>query len=109
MDLFYNRDRNNNFLCKGGVFCLLMSLSLVTNAQLTQNFGSTTWPPNGWSLYSTIPMTTRASLVNGFASPSGVGAVKVDFWNQFAGTIDSLKTPVLNPTIAGDTLVFDHA
>ncbi len=108
MNSFYNRNRKKNHLHKGFVLFLMMLLSLASKAQMSQNF-SGSWPPTGWSLYTTDPMTTQTFLANGYASATGVGAVKVDFWNIMSGTIDSLKTQTINATISGDTLVFDHA
>lgn len=108
MTINFTHNRSRTFLT-GSLLLLMMMLSLVSNAQISQNFSGTAFPPSGWTLYSPIPMTTRTTLANGYASSSAVGSVKVDFWNQFSGNIDSLKTPVLTPTISGDTLIFDHA
>lgn len=95
-------------LLKRNFIALLMLLSLGAQAQISQDFSSSTFPPAGWGLYTTSPMTTRVATVNGYGSSAGMGAVKVDFQNIISD-IDTLKTPILNTTIAGDTLIFDHA
>jgi PKD repeat protein len=99
-------------IAQAGLLFFLIFLSTEINAQLTQNFSSSTFPPSGWSLYNdpsyTPQMTKRSASVNGYSSTAGTGAVYVDFWNAPIGTKDSLITQTLNATLGGDTLIFDH-
>lgn len=107
MTINFTHNRSRTFLT-GSLLLLMMMLSLVSNAQISQNFGSSTFPPSGWDVYSPGGMTIRSSTVNGYAASAGMGSVNVGFYNYFSD-IDSLRSPVLTPTIAGDTIIFDHA
>ncbi len=107
MNLFYNHSNNRSLFLKAGLICLMMIMSLFSQAQLTQDF-STGVPPSGWRLYSPTPMTTYAPTYNGYGSATGMGCVKVNFYDNMAD-VDSLVTPIINTTIAGDTVLFDHA
>lgn len=112
MDLFYSFNFQRSYFFKALASLSMMILSLVSNAQLTENFSGTTFPPSGWTLYNdpnyTPLLTKRLATVNGYGTTAGQGAIYLDFWNANVGTKDSLTTPTLNPTLSGDSLIFDH-
>ena len=84
----------------------MMMLSFASSAQISEKFSGGI--PANWTLYSPTPMTSWSSTVNGYAAGAPLGSIYVDFVN-IPGDIDSLRSPILNSTIAGDTLLFDHA
>lgn len=111
MNRIYNRVQG--FLLRKGLFLLMMIMSLVSSAQLTENFSSATFPAgSGWTLkndpaYPSL-LAKRTGTVNGYGSTNGVGAIYVDFWDGPWNLVDTLISPTLNATLAGDTLMFDH-
>jgi len=73
---------------------------------LNENF-SGTFPPASWSLQYTGTLYWLYSAVSGYGS--GTGSDRFDFWNSATGTIQSMFTPTLTPTVSGDSLQYDYA
>jgi photosystem II stability/assembly factor-like uncharacterized protein len=72
--------------------------------QVVQDFEDATFPPTGWSTTGTI--WSRSTAASGYGI--GVASAKSDFYNVQTGNHE-LILPALTATVAGDTLVFDHA
>lgn len=89
---------------------LVMMLSQFgnSNAQLPENFSSLTFPPTGWTITFTGTNYWTRNIANGFAQ-AGSGSAKFDFFNASAGTIQSLETPVITASTAGQLLKFSQS
>lgn len=90
---------------------VLLGMFSGAQAQLSEPFSSTAAtpvPPTSWALTGT-GMTYR-NAANGYAGASSFAfnSLRFDFYNVATGT-DFLTTPTLLPTLAGDSLFFDHA
>lgn len=72
-----------------------------------QDFEGTTFPPTGWTITFTGTNYWTRFLVSAYGV--GVASAKFDFFAASAGTTQSLVTPVLPVSVAGDSLKFDHA
>jgi hypothetical protein len=73
-----------------------------------QDFEGATFPPTGWTLeFTGTQYWTRYVGASGYGS--GLASAKFDFYNAFPPEIQSVVTPTMTPTVAGDSLKFDHA
>ncbi len=70
-----------------------------------ETFASTTFPPAGWTINSSIYWYRYDTS----AYSIGTGSCDYNFYSASAGVIDTLYSPSFNPTTAGDTLKFDIA
>ncbi|MFZ1460913.1 MAG: hypothetical protein WAU38_08945 [Ignavibacteria bacterium] len=92
---------------------LLMIFSLKMNAvaQPTQDFELVTFPPvtpGIWSLeYTSTLYWSRLAGTSGYAV--GTGSAKFNFFNASTNVTQSLITPNLLTSGAGDSLKFDHS
>ncbi|MBK7253246.1 MAG: hypothetical protein IPI04_04810 [Ignavibacteria bacterium] len=92
---------------------LLMIFSLKMNAvaQPTQDFELVTFPPvtpGIWTLeYTSTLYWTRLAGTSGYAV--GTGSAKFNFFNATTNVTQSLITPNLLTSGAGDSLKFDHS
>lgn len=74
---------------------------------ISEGFYSVSFPPSGWNIESTgFNYITRNP-----ASSYGIGSgsLKFDNWNYNPGTVQSIITPVFQPSADGDSIRFDHA
>lgn len=87
---------------------VLLSTKTELSAQPLQNFESATFPPSGWTLeYSGTLYWSQVNTASGYGI--GSGSAKFNFYNSNNGIIQSLITPSLFPSSAGDSLIFDEA
>ncbi len=70
----------------------------------TQDFSSTTFPPEGWTLAAT-PWVLGTP--NGYGAP-GTGSAKANFYSISSGTLDMIS-PLFNIGTSNATLSFNHA
>ena len=85
---------------------MVVLLFSVSKAQPLQDFESLTFPPTGWTLeYTGTQYWTR----NAFTSylPPQTGAAKFNFFSASGGTVQSIITPALVASAAGDSVKFD--
>jgi hypothetical protein len=91
---------------------IILSVIFIANSEVKpqawcQNFTSSTFPPTGWTIeFSGTQYWTR-NAVSGYGQ--GSGSAKFDFYTATQGTVQSMITSTLTPTVAGDSLRFDHA
>ena len=79
----------------------------IINLQLCEDFASAVFPPTGWSVeYSGALYWLREDVS---AYGVGSGSTSFDFFDAEDGTIQSLNTINISPTVTGDSLKFDHA
>jgi hypothetical protein len=71
-----------------------------------QDFEGSTFPPAGWSLGSGPSIWSRYVGASGYGN--GQAALMADFYSVSSGSQEFISAN-FNPTIAGDSLVFDHA
>ncbi len=76
-------------------------------ATMTQDFESSAFPPNGWSLAGSYTLWSRSIACSGFGT--GTASAKADFYNVGVGRSQDLITIDLYPATATDSLKFDHA
>ncbi len=73
---------------------------------INQDFAGT-FPPANWSFQFTGTNYWLYSSVSGYQN--GTGSARYNFWDAPSGTNQSMFTETFNPTVTGDTLVFDHS
>lgn len=99
-------------------FSTILFFGFITNANsqsllmpgvgyINQDFENPVFPPAGWTLQNTSGYNwVRTVVCSGYGS--GLASAKIDFMDIASGTLDII-TPTLPVSIAGDSLIFDHA
>ncbi len=76
--------------------------------KVNESFGSSTFPPTGWSLVDPSGLMYLDATTNAYGSAIGVGSVYGDCYNISSGTA-TLETKIFTVTNAQDSLRFDIA
>jgi hypothetical protein len=74
--------------------------------RVNEGFGSSTFPPTGWSLVDPSAIVNRDAVTNAYGNTSNVGSVYGDYYNVSSGTA-TLETDSFSSTASGDSLRFD--
>ena len=104
--IFYKIFASDNSLSHNSDSTSLYSFN-ITDVKLCEEFSSGTFPPGGWNVEYTGTNYWSLNSVSSYGA--GTGSAKFDFWNAASGTIQSLVTLAFSPSLASDTLKFDHA
>jgi hypothetical protein len=74
---------------------------------INQGFENPVFPPAGWTLQNTSGYNwVRTAVCSGYGV--GIASAKIDFMDIASGNLD-LITSTLVTSVAGDSLIFDHA
>jgi photosystem II stability/assembly factor-like uncharacterized protein len=75
--------------------------------KLLEDFEGATFPPTGWTLGTATPLIWITAPVSGY----GIGAksAEANFYSIASGFQELISTALSSPTVAGDSLKFDHA
>lgn len=79
----------------------------IINTYLCQDFSSTEFPPQNWSVEYSGTLYWVRSDASGYGA--GTGSAEFNFYDAMPGTTQSLITLTFAPTITGDSIKFDHA
>lgn len=79
----------------------------IISAALCEDFTSNVYPPLNWSVTYTGTLYWTRETVSSYGV--GTGSTKFNYFDAEDGTIQSLNSLTIAPTITGDTLKFDHA
>ncbi len=82
--------------------------SIISNAKLEQDFELSTFPPDGWSLVAATPVIwSRSALASGYGA--GTGSTRAYFYGVQTGSQELISKTLTAPSVAGDSIKFDHA
>lgn len=83
------------------------SLTLPGVGYINQGFENPVFPPVGWTLQNSSGYNwVRTIICSGYGT--GIASAKIDFYDIASGNLD-LITSTLHTSVAGDSLIFDHA
>lgn len=89
-------------------FLILFSVAgQMFAAIMVQDFESTSFPPDKWSLAGLYSLWSRSTSCSGYGT--GTASAKADFYNVGVGRSQDLITISLYPSSGTDSLKFDHA
>jgi hypothetical protein len=93
------------------IFFVIVILFINKNSSaffICQNFDNPSFPPAGWTLYTTNVYNWDWSIMcSGYGS--GYGSLKANFCDADYGIAFDIISPNFNPASSGDSLIFDHA
>jgi photosystem II stability/assembly factor-like uncharacterized protein len=81
-------------------------VTLPPSNLLIQDFEGTTYPPTGWTLSGTSGIWSRNTQCSGYGV--GTASSRAYFYGVSSGS-QNLNTSTFTATVAGDSLIFDHA
>ncbi len=98
--------RVNGIVGQFDLFTPLQEGASIPKGNFVEDFEPAIFPPAGWSLAGSAALWGRYEGCSGYGS--GIAAARADFYNISSGTQDMITTEFW-PSVAGDSLIFDHA